>query len=234
MYRELNEVISFLQAEGYSVSDPWDVVAIFEQKLAKFTGSKYAVSLDSCTNGLFLCLKYFSTFKLKNLPVISIPDRTYISVPQAVLHAGYDLCFNNAQWQGSYTLNPLPIIDSATRLSKGMFEPGTYCCLSFHKKKMLSIGKGGMILTDDENAYEWFKKARYEGRHIDRLYDEDDIDMLGWNMYMPPEQAAYGIILFDQLLKNFSDGKIPDIGNSAKYKRITDFTFFEKYRGPHI
>ena len=36
--------------------------------------------------------------------------------------------------------------------------------LSFHIKKQLPIGKGGMILTDDQQAVEWFKKARYEGR----------------------------------------------------------------------
>ena len=56
-------------------------------------------------------------------------------------------------------------------------------CLSFHIKKLLGIGKGGMILTDNEDVVEWFKRARYEGRS-EKFYKNDDIDMLGWNMYM--------------------------------------------------
>jgi dTDP-4-amino-4,6-dideoxygalactose transaminase len=67
-------------------------------------------------------------------------------------------------------------------------------CLSFHIKKHLKIGKGGMILTDDPDAVIWFKKARYEGRS-EKLYHEDDIDMLGWNMYMTPQQASHGLSL---------------------------------------
>ncbi len=45
-----------------------------------------------------------------------------------------------------------------------MYIPKSYMALSFHIKKQLPIGKGGMVLTDDKKAYEWFKKARYEGR----------------------------------------------------------------------
>ena len=42
----------------YKLSDPWDVVDLFEKKVAEYAGSKYAVSVDNCTDGLFLCLKY--------------------------------------------------------------------------------------------------------------------------------------------------------------------------------
>ena len=49
-----------LKNRGYEFSDPRDVVDIFEEKVAKFAGSKYAVSVDCCSHGLFLSLKYLA------------------------------------------------------------------------------------------------------------------------------------------------------------------------------
>ena len=43
---------------GYEWDDPRDVVDMFEEKVAKFAGSKYACSIDSCSNGLYLAMKY--------------------------------------------------------------------------------------------------------------------------------------------------------------------------------
>ena len=41
----------------HNLSDPWDVVDLFEKKMAEYAGSKYGVAVDNCTNALFLCLK---------------------------------------------------------------------------------------------------------------------------------------------------------------------------------
>ena len=51
------KTIDLLKKQGYKIDDPWDVVEAFEDKVAKFAGSKYAVATDSCTNSMFLCLK---------------------------------------------------------------------------------------------------------------------------------------------------------------------------------
>ena len=83
-----------------------------------------------------------------------------------------------------------------------MYLRESLMCLSFHAKKHLSIGRGGMILTDNKKAYEWFKKARFDGRSEVPLY-KDKIKFVGWNMYMTPEQAARGLMLFD-LIKDKS------------------------------
>ena len=56
MYQILENIIPKLREEGYSVEDPWDVVDIFEEKVAQYAGSKYAVSCDSCTNAMYMCL----------------------------------------------------------------------------------------------------------------------------------------------------------------------------------
>ena len=38
--------------------NPYKIVKMFEEEVARYTGAKYAVSVDSCTNALFLCLMY--------------------------------------------------------------------------------------------------------------------------------------------------------------------------------
>ena len=114
-----------------------------------------------------------------------------------IIHAGCTPKFVNVTWYGHYQLKPFPIYDGAMTFHKGMYLPGSFYCLSFHHRKLLPIGKGGMILTDDEKAYNWFLKARYEGRDSSEPYSKDNICSIGWNMYMTPEDAARGVLLFD-------------------------------------
>ena len=92
---------------------------------------------------------------------IHIPSKTYLSIPQSIIHAGFEPVFDISknEWKGIYQLYPLPIYDSAKRFTSNMYLEGTFMCLSFHIKKHLKIGKGGMILCDDLEAVEWFKTA---------------------------------------------------------------------------
>lgn len=186
---ELNQ----LKDEGYSFGNPTEVVDIFEKKVAEFCGSKFAVAVDCCSNAIFLILKY-----INNPQKVKIPYCTYTSVPMQILHAGYEFEFIEKEWSGIYKLDPLDVWDFAGRWTKGMYEGG-YAALSFQIKKRLPIGRGGMILCDDYEAYTWFKKACYDGRDLEKNYMEDDIEMLGWHMYMTPEDAARGIILMDNI-----------------------------------
>ena len=186
---ELNQ----LKDRGYSFGNPTEVVDIFEKKVADFCGSKFAVAVDCCSNAIFLILKY-----INNPQKVKIPYFTYASVPMQILHAGYEFEFVDKKWSGTYKLDPLDVWDFAGRWTKGMYEGG-YAALSFQIKKRLPIGRGGMILCDDYEAYTWFKKACYDGRDLEKNYMEDDIEMLGWHMYMTPEDAARGIILMDNI-----------------------------------
>jgi dTDP-4-amino-4,6-dideoxygalactose transaminase len=204
--------------DEYKLSDPWDVVDLFEKVLAEYAGSKYAVAVDNCTDAMFLCLKY-----LKAEGEITLPKRTYVSVPCTVIHAGCQVKFEDIEWSGAYQLNPYPVWDAATRMRQGMYVQDSYYCLSFHRRKHIPIGKGGMILTNDKEAYDWFKLARYEGRHMDRLYKDDTFDMIGWNMYMPPEQAAEGLELF----KNISEDN-DDLESSGIHKDLSEFPIYER------
>ena len=203
-----------------SLHNPFKVVRMFEETVADYTGAPYAVSVDSCTNALFLCCKYL------DVDEVTIPSMTYLSVPQSVMHAGGKVVFDRTrktnEWTGIYQLKPYPIYDSAKRLTRDMYIPGSFMCLSFHIKKHLAISKGGMILTDNLEAVEWFKRARYEGRS-EKYYKDDDIDMLGWNMYMTPQQAAHGLAL----MQNYPDYQ-EDMGEPLGYRVLTEFTLFKK------
>lgn len=167
------------------------IVAEFECRVAEFAGAKHAVATDCCSNAIFLCCKFL------NVQEVKLPARTYISVPAAVIHAGGTVRFIEYIWQGVYDLSPYPIVDGAKRFRRGMYKGGLHC-LSFHAKKHVPIGRGGMVLTDDERAANWLRKARYDGR-AGKPYAEEMIDMLGWHAYMTPEQAARGLALLDVL-----------------------------------
>ena len=39
--------------------NPYKIVSMFEECIADYTGAPYALSIDSCTNALFLTCKYF-------------------------------------------------------------------------------------------------------------------------------------------------------------------------------
>ena len=195
------------------MKNPFEIVQAFECRMAEYTGAPYAVAVDSCTNALFLCCRYM------NVEKVWLPKKTYLSVPQSVIHAGGEVVFEDRPWQGVYQLKPYPIWDAAKRLTSDMYLKGQFMCLSFHIKKLLPIGKGGMILTNDIKAAEWFRKARYEGRS-ERPYAEDNIDMLGWNMYMTPEQAARGLTL----MQNYPD-RVEDL--LEDYRDLTEFKIFK-------
>tara|TARA_Y100000588_G_C14164690_1_gene886387 strand:- start:468 stop:1091 length:624 start_codon:yes stop_codon:yes gene_type:complete len=197
------------------------VVKHFEEKVAEYTGARYAVAIDSCTNAIFLCCKYL------DVKLVTIPARTYLSIPMSIIHSGGKVVFDKNMkvnnWSGLYQLKPYPIWDSAKRLTSNMYIPGAYMCLSFHAKKLLPIGKGGMILCDDKVSANWFKKARYEGRS-EKSYLDDNVKSLGWNMYMTPEQAARGLSLLLNHPKNCKDQ--PEI---PMYKDLTTFDVFNKF-----
>jgi len=169
----------------------------FEEKLAKYTGAPHVVTVDNQSNALFLTL-YYQNIKGKT---ITIPSRTYPSVPCEIIHAGGKVDFepvNGKTIKGAYQLKPTRTWDSALRFTSNMYIPGTFMCISFTGPyKHFKLSKGGAILTDDLHAYHWFKRARYSGRR-ECSYHDDNFDMLGWNFYMMPELATRGLLLMSQ------------------------------------
>lgn len=200
---------------------PFQIVKQFEQVIADYAGSKYAVAVDSCSHALFLSLLYCN---VKN-KTVTIPSHTYPSVPCYIIHAGAKVAFENVNWKGIYQLKPFPIIDGAKRFTKNMYEQNTFenafHCLSFHSKKHLKIGRGGMILTNSPQACQWFKMARFDGRHECTLQN-DNFNILGWNFYMTPEQAARGLWLMSSM-PNINE----DLVEIPNYPDLSTFPIYQ-------
>jgi dTDP-4-amino-4,6-dideoxygalactose transaminase len=190
----------------------------FEELIADYFGSTYAVATDSCTHSIELCLRYTS---IKNT---SCPKNTYVSIPMTFRKLNINWSWTNEKWKNYYILKNTNIIDSAVLWKKNSYIPGYFMCLSFQYKKHLSLGRGGMILTDDVNSYNDLIKLSYDGRSRNLPWAEQDINSIGYHYYMTPETASEGIKKFymvkDNLIKTWSYKDYPDLSTLSCFKDV--------------
>jgi dTDP-4-amino-4,6-dideoxygalactose transaminase len=195
------------------MTDPrsaWRVVEEFEAALCAYTGAPFCVATDSCTNALYLCFVRLHT--PYSVPFVDLPKRTYVGVARAWLNAGGSLRWSDEEWIGEYMIADT-IVDAARWLRRGMYQPETWTCLSFHATKHLPIGRGGAILCDHADDAEWFRRARYDGRDQVKPIMEQTEFQWGIHAYMPPEAASRGLLLMSGL-KDYNDplpGIYPDL-----------------------
>ena len=133
----------------------FNAVTEFEKQIANYFGSPYAIAIDSCTHGIELCLR------LNDIKKITIPKRTYLSIPFLAHKLKIELQWKDENWLDYYYLTD-NIIDAAVYWKRDGYIPNTLMCLSFQYKKHLNVGRGGMILTDNRNHFLQLKKMRYE------------------------------------------------------------------------
>jgi len=167
----------------------FEVVTTFENKISEFFGAPYAVAVDSCTHGLELCLRHTNETK------INVPKRTYLSVPFLAEKIGLEREWRDDNWEKYYTINygDKRIIDAAVLWEKNSYIPNTFMCISFQYQKHLSLGRGGIILMDNESDYISLKKMSYDGRLPNIPWRDQDIDTVGFHYYMTPETAQLGL-----------------------------------------
>jgi dTDP-4-amino-4,6-dideoxygalactose transaminase len=167
----------------------FEVVTTFENKISEFFGASYAVAVDSCTHGLELCLRHTNETK------INVPKRTYLSVPFLAEKIGLKREWRDDDWEKYYTINygDKRIIDAAVLWEKNSYIPNTFMCISFQYQKHLSLGRGGVILLDNEIDYLSLKKMSYDGRLPNVPWRDQDIDTVGFHYYMTPETAQLGL-----------------------------------------
>ena len=162
-------------------------VTDFENEIAKYFNAEYAISVDCCTHAIELCLRR------EKITSITVPTRTYISVPFLAKKLGIELKWKKEDWQDYYYLGDTNIIDAAVLWRKNSYIPETFMCLSFQYQKHLSLGRGGMILTDSQEAAIELKKMSYDGRLPDIPWRSQNIDTHGYHYYMTPETAELGL-----------------------------------------
>lgn len=205
-----------------SAKGEYIITEMFEQKVAEYTGASYAIAVDSCSNAIFLSLMYNEVKGLK----ITIPSKTYMSIPCEIIHAGAKVNFEDTEWSGLYQLKPTNVYDSALRFTNDMYIKGAFMCLSFTgPSKRLKLSKGGMILTDNEKAANWFKRVRMSGRR-EMPYMDESFDMIGWNFYMLPELAVRGYTLMKGFYQDNSPISFPDI--KGIYSDLSQFKVYQQ------
>lgn len=172
----------------------FNTVTEFESKVANFFGAKFAIAVDSCTHGVELCLRYTKA------ETIVCPKRTYLSIPFLSYKLGIKLEWKDQNWLDYYYLTP-NIIDAAVLWKANSYIPDTFMSLSFQYQKHLSLGRGGMILTDNEEATIQLKKMSYDGRLPNIPWRDQDISTVGYHYYMTPETAQLGLDKLDKAIE---------------------------------
>lgn len=161
----------------------------FEENLANYVGTKYAIGLNSGTDALYLALRYLG---IGHGDEVLVPSYTFVATAQVVNQLGaipvlYDfqgsipLTINTraiipAHLEGKFDIRfeeiwkwglSIPIIEDAcqalgaTRQGKTAGSFGFAGAFSFYPAKILgAYGDAGSLVTNDETLYNWAKEAR--------------------------------------------------------------------------
>tara|TARA_X000000950_G_C13821284_1_gene622022 strand:+ start:829 stop:1434 length:606 start_codon:yes stop_codon:yes gene_type:complete len=168
----------------------FDKVDKFERLIADFFGAPYGVAVDSCTHGIELCLRHLGEKE------ISVPKRTYISIPFLSQKLNINMKWNGKEWIDYYYLTE-HVIDAAVLWKRNSYIKDKFMCISFQFQKHLSLGRGGLILCPDRISYEALKKMSYDGRLPNIPWRNQNIDCIGYHYYMTPETAELGLNKFE-------------------------------------
>lgn len=171
-----------------------DKVEEFEYRIADFFGAPFAVAVDSCTHGVELALRFTRAFTMV------VPKRTYPSIPMLAYKLGLELEWVDEDWYDYYYITT-QVIDAAVLWRANSYIRNTFMCVSFQYQKHLSLGRGGVILTDNAFAALKLKKMSYDGRLPGRPWREQNIDTIGYHYYMTPETAELGLEKLDVAIK---------------------------------
>jgi dTDP-4-amino-4,6-dideoxygalactose transaminase len=267
------DAIQEVLRSGWVVQGPQ--VARFEQMMAEFTGSRFAVATTSGTTALHLAL---CAAGIGSGDEVLLPSFTFIATANAVEYTGARPVFVDIDLD-TFTMDPslleqalarrrstrcvvpvslfglcadmnaintmagkhnLTVIeDAACGLSA--FRDGHHAgtealagCFSFHPRKAVTTGEGGMVITDNAQLADKIVRMRDHGASqtdLERHFSEGgsllpDYDMLGYNYRMTDIQGALGVvqmgkvrtvldqrreaaIRYDQLLKDASFLRLP-------------------------
>jgi len=241
--REYELVRESLQS-GWLVQGPR--VKEFEQRMAAFTGARYAVALNSCTSGQMIMSEIIA---LQPGDQVILPAFTWISTANAVEYKGARPVFCDIDL-ATFNLDPedmekrigpatralypvslfgltadMPaVMEIARRYNLRVVEDvacglgaslnGTHAglfgqagVLSFHPRKSITTGEGGMIITNDPEVQQQAMSLREHGadksdhqRHTSgKPHQMSNYTRPGFNMRMTDLQAAVGVAQYEKL-----------------------------------
>jgi dTDP-4-amino-4,6-dideoxygalactose transaminase len=225
----------------HTPSKAFEIVSEFEAAIGEYTGAPSVVAVNSCTMALRLCLDWQRAQGIR--PTVTIPKRTYLSVPMQIKKAGFNVAFRNEDWEGYYRLEPFPIWDSAREFTsrmfddyRGEFDQTAFVCASFYSGKPLSlkrhrldetgshcdIEQGGAILHNaGPEADHFFRAMRHDGRIEGQSISNESVRLLGHHCYMNPSSARLGLRLLAHLPKHnppLLNDDFPDLSTFEVFK----------------
>ena len=199
----------------------WLKVHEFEKQVAEFFGAPYGVSVDSCTHGVELGLRFTGAKR------IICPRRTYLSIPMLANKLGLDLKWGESaiyeDWTDYYAVTS-QVFDAAVLWKANSYIPNTFMSISFQYQKHLSLGRGGMILTDNKEAAAILKKMSYDGRLPGIPWRDQNVDTMGYHYYMTPDTAQIGLDKLPDAIKTeprlWTVEDWPDLTNMEIFKNL--------------
>jgi perosamine synthetase len=216
----------------------------FEEKFAKYVGSKYAVAVSNCTTALHLCMIVSGIGKDDE---VICPSMSYIATANAIVYVGAKPVF--AEVKADYNMDIDDVMKKITHKTKAILlvhqigmpadidafrnlckEKGLaliedaacaigseyqgnkigshsdLVCFSFHPRKVITTGDGGMISTSNAEFAERLKLLRQHGMSVNdrtrhqakKIIFEDHVE-IGYNYRMTDIQAAVGIKQLEKL-----------------------------------
>jgi len=207
---ELEEVKSVLES-GWWTQGP--KVEEFEHEFARFVGSRYAVAVSSCMAALHLALIISEernvavpdfTFPSvansawilgRNLKLLDVNVDTYnvdevdevgwgCVVPTHIFGNPCDM----AKVKGDFIVEDAACSIGAYLKRRHVGTIGNIGCFSFHPRKLLSTGEGGMLVTNNSEIAEKARILRDHGR------ESKEFVLYGYNFRMSDITAAVGLI----------------------------------------
>jgi len=217
----------------------------FEEKFARYVGSKYAVAVSSCTTALHLSLVVAG---VEPGDEVICPSMSFIATANSIIYAGARPVFAEVEPE-TYNVDPrhaeklitkktkailivhqmglpsdidafkkicskhgLKLIEDAACAAGSAYKGrkiGSHSelvCFSFHPRKVITTGDGGMITTSNEKYRDRLRLMRQHGmsvsdrvRHAsDRVVIEDYVE-IGYNYRMTDIQAAVGVKQLERL-----------------------------------
>lgn len=230
---EIQAVIEVMNS-GYLSQGP--KVAEFEQRIAEYVRTKYALATNSGTSALFLAL---AALNLKPDDEVLVPDFTFPATANVVVQLGAipvlvdvdPVTFNikitdltskitsNTRVIMPVHLFGLPVdMDPIIKLARkhkltivedaacaiGAFyqdQPcgsvGTLGCFSFHPRKIITTGEGGMVVTNNGELAQNIAQLRNHG--IVRWGQHLAFEQPGYNFRMSDINAAIGLAQMKKL-----------------------------------
>ena len=194
------------------ISGNGKMVRKFEEMLAKYTGYKYAIAVNSATSALFLAYKVLFPKGTR----VTMPALTFVATANMATNAGLipviqdverrTLVNENCDIPVSYSGFPIfggLVVDDAHYIYPNMasFKNCTVSCVSFHPVKHLTTGEGGAVLTNNKDIADQVRLISNHGRV------GTDCVTAGWNFRMPDINASLGISQLQRLSENIARRK---------------------------